>query len=86
MSDSRLSKRYARALFSLGQEDGLFSQYGQELEEFSSFCRENEDFWQAISNPIFSVDDRKKVLQIVLDRSGFSDLVNTSLSYVRVIF
>ena len=79
MSNSRLSKRYARALFSLGQEDGSFGQYGQELEEFTDFFRKNNDFKQAISNPIFAMEDRKKVLKLLLDQSGFSSLVKNFL-------
>ena len=80
MSNLRLSKRYARALFSLGQEDGSFMKYGQELKEFTDFYRMNKDFEQAIANPIFAAEDRKKVLKIVLERSGFSDLVKNFLN------
>ncbi len=39
MSDSRLSKRYAKALFGLGREDDDFGRYGQELVEFTDFKR-----------------------------------------------
>jgi len=80
LSNTRLSKRYARALFSLGQEDGFFKRYGQELEEFADVCEENGDFRQVISNPIFDLDDRKRILKVVLDRSGFSDLVKNFLN------
>lgn len=80
MSDSRLSKRYARALFNLGQEDGSFDLYGQELEAFTNFCRENPEFGNAISNPIFAVGDRKEILQKVLSQSDFSDLVKNFLN------
>lgn len=80
MSDSRLSKRYARALFNLGQEDGSFGQYGQELETFTNFCKENPEFGHAISNPIFAVEDRKQILQKVLSQSDFSDLVKNFLN------
>jgi F-type H+-transporting ATPase subunit delta len=74
LSASRLAKRYAKALFSLGREDGLYSQYGQEVGEFADFCRDNPDFIHAISNPVFAVEDRKKVLDYVLDQSRFSDM------------
>ena len=80
MSNSRLSKRYARALFNLGGEDGSFGRYGQELEEFTNLCKENTELMKAISNPIFATEDRKKVLQSVLKKSGFSDLVKNFLN------
>jgi len=75
LRDSRLSKRYARALFSIGQEDGFFSLYGRELEEFTRFYIDNEEFAHAVSSSIFSNEEREKLLQTILDRSGFSDVV-----------
>ena len=80
MSNSRLSRRYARALFSLGQEDGAFAKYGQELEEFVDFFHENEEFGQVIANPIFAIEDRKKVLKLVLDKTDFSILVKNFIN------
>ena len=80
MSDLRLSRRYARALFSLGREDGSFDQYGKELGEFTDFYRENRDFEQVITNPVFAVEDRKRILKVVLDKSGFSSLVKNFLN------
>jgi F-type H+-transporting ATPase subunit delta len=79
LSNWRLSKRYARALFTLGNEEDSIQEYGTELEEFTRYCRENPEFWQAVSNPIFAVEDRKKVLQFVLDRSDFSLVVKSFL-------
>jgi F-type H+-transporting ATPase subunit delta len=80
LTNSRLAKRYARALFSLGQEEDFFNKYGQELEEFTAFCRENMEFKQAIANPIFTIEDRRKLLQAVLKQSGFSVLVQNFLN------
>jgi F-type H+-transporting ATPase subunit delta len=77
---SRVSKRYAKALFSLGQEDGNFEQYGQELSEFETFYRDNEDFRQVVVNPVFALEDRRKVLQVVLDKSDFSGVVKNFLN------
>ena len=80
MIGSKVSKRYAKALFSLGQEDGNFEQYGRELFEFAEFFRENEDFRKVASNPIFALEDRKKILEIVLDGSSFSGLMKNFLN------
>ena len=80
MIGSKVSKRYAKALFSLGQEDGNFEQYGQELSDFEAFFQDNADFRQVIVNPVFALDDRRKVLQIVLDKSNFSGVVKNFLN------
>jgi F-type H+-transporting ATPase subunit delta len=79
LTRSKVSKRYAKALLSIGQEDGRFEQYGKELNEFAAFCRENEEFWQAASNRVFPVEDRKKVLEAVLRQSGFAEVVKNFL-------
>ena len=80
MSESKVSKRYAKALFSLGQEDGNFELYGRDLTEFARFCQDNEDFQKVIANPIFPLEDRKKILHVVLEKSGFSDVVKNFLN------
>jgi F-type H+-transporting ATPase subunit delta len=76
---SKVSKRYAKALLSLGKEDGKFQRYGDELRDFSTFFQENLDFGQAISNPVFTLEDRKKVLSVVLARSSYSQTVKNFL-------
>jgi F-type H+-transporting ATPase subunit delta len=77
---SKVSKRYAKALLNIGQEDGSFQQYGKELREFCKFCRENKEFRQVVANQIFSVEDRKSVLRAVLDKSDFNDVMKNFLN------
>jgi F-type H+-transporting ATPase subunit delta len=79
LTGSKISKRYAKALLSLGQEDGNYGEYGDNLKEFAAFCKDNPEFSKVISNPVFSVDDRKKVLDLVLKKSTFADLVKNFL-------
>jgi F-type H+-transporting ATPase subunit delta len=79
LNGSRISKRYAKALFSLGQEDGNFDQYGRDLIEFAEFCQQQEDFRRIIANPVFAVEDRKRILRAVLEKSSFSDMVKNFL-------
>ena len=79
MIGSKVAKRYAKALFGLGQEDGQYEKYGHDLSEFVTFCEQNDEFRQVIANPIFPVDDRKKILDIVLEKSDFSGIVKSFL-------
>jgi F-type H+-transporting ATPase subunit delta len=76
---SKISRRYAKALLSLGREDGNYEVYGQNLQEFSGFCQANQEFFRVVSNRIFPLDDRKKVLETVLEQSGFSSVVQNFL-------
>ena len=79
MTGSKISKRYAKALLSLGQEDGNYAEYGENLKEFAGLCADNPEFRKVIGNPVFSVDDRKKVLNAVLEKSAFSEYVKNLL-------
>lgn len=75
MSNARLSKRYAKALFNLGQQDGSYEKYGNELDAIAGFYKQNADFRLAISSPVFAMDARKKILNAVLNKGGFSQMV-----------
>lgn len=79
MIGSRISKRYAKALLSLGQEDGNYIAYGKDLNEFDSFCSANPEFIKVVANQIFSVEERKRVLDAVLAKSAFADLMKNFL-------
>ncbi len=76
---SRVSRRYAKALLSLGQEDGQYARYGQELQEYGKFCAANGEYHQVVSNRIYPVEERKRVLDAVLGRSSLSDLIKNFL-------
>ncbi len=79
MSNSKISKRYARALLSLGQEDGKYAEYGQNLQEFMKFCSANDEFFRVISNQIFDYENRKKIMNAILKKSDFAITVKNFL-------
>jgi len=77
--NSKIPRRYARALMSLGQEEGQYIEYGQNLQEFADFCSANDEFFRVVSNQVFALDDRKKIVERVLEKSSFSDMVKNFL-------
>lgn len=80
MITSKVSKRYAKALLSLGKEDGKYQQYGDDLRDFSSFYTENAEFAQSVSNPVFTTEDRKHILNFVLGKTRYSGTVKNFLN------
>ncbi len=80
MIRSRVAKRYAKALLSLGQEDGKFREYGKELDDFSIFFEANKELREILTSPAFVVGDRKKILKDLLARSDYSDMVKNFLN------
>lgn len=79
MIDSKVSRRYAKALFSLGQQDGRYQDYGRDLQEFRHFCEAHAEFFQVISNRIFAVEERSKVLEFILAKGTSSGTVKNFL-------
>ncbi len=79
MISSKISRRYAKALLGIGQEDGNYEAYGKCLQDFARFCSENDEFFKVVSTRVFSVEDRKKVLEIVLERTDFPEVVKNFL-------
>lgn len=79
MTHSRVSRRYAKALLSLGQEDGQYDIYGDNLREFEAFCSTNTEFFKVICNHLFSVQDRSRILDFVLEKTLFADTVKNFL-------
>jgi len=77
---SKVSKRYARALLSLGMEEGRYQEYGKELWAFADFCESHRELNQAISNPAFTLEDRKEILKTVLARSATSETIRNFLN------
>jgi len=67
-----LAKRYAKALLTLGREDGAYEKYGEELDQFMAFCESEPEFADAVSNPLYARESRRVICRAVLDKTGLS--------------
>ncbi|MBN1102690.1 MAG: ATP synthase F1 subunit delta [Deltaproteobacteria bacterium] len=79
MIGSKVSKRYAKALFSLAQEDGKIPAYGEDLKGFVKIFRDHPELARVVSSPVFTVEDRKSILEKVLVSTPLSSLVRNFL-------
>jgi len=79
MKNLAVSRRYAKALILIGQEDGQAEQYNSELTSVVGLFDTQEGFEQALTNPLFNKNDRKKVLQAVLDATDLSAIMKSFL-------
>jgi F-type H+-transporting ATPase subunit delta len=59
----------------IGKEDGQAEKYKEELGAFVTLLDEQKELEQAISNPLYDDESRKKVLQAVVQRSGLSQVM-----------
>jgi F-type H+-transporting ATPase subunit delta len=63
-----VSRRYARALFSIGVDRGTFEQLGKELDAVADLWTASAELRQALENPVFKASEKRAVLQSLLPR------------------
>jgi F-type H+-transporting ATPase subunit delta len=61
MKNLAVSRRYAKALILIGQEDGQAEQYNEELAAVVGLFDSQDGFELALINPLYNKNDRKKV-------------------------
>ncbi len=63
MKNFAIARRYAKALLLIGKEDGQAETYKQELDGFARLMAGEKELERAITNPLYTSVERKKVLQ-----------------------
>ena len=64
---------------SIGRENRNYAVYGENLREFAVLCEGNKEFFEVISNRIFSLEDRIAIIDQILKKSNFEIVVNNFL-------
>ncbi len=80
MINAKIARRYAKALLAIGKEDGQADVYKKELAGFAKLVGDNEELEQAISNPLYDAESRKKVMDAILKRVAPSKTMTSFLS------
>lgn len=63
MRNTVLAKRYAKALFAVGKEDGSFAGYAETLNELAGLFTGMKEVADALINPLYPEDVRLKVME-----------------------
>ncbi len=84
MRQQVIAKRYARALFALGQEEGIEVQkkYGQELTDLAELFQQLPKLINIFKNPIIRVDHKKEIVRQILEKVGSSQTVRNFCFYL----
>ncbi len=82
MKNLTIARRYAKALLIIGKEDGQAETYREELDGFSSLIAKEKDLEQAITNPLYDVVSRKKVLHAIIDKVEISKVMESFLLFL----
>jgi F-type H+-transporting ATPase subunit delta len=72
LSGNIIARRYAKALFTVGQKHGAaeLETYGNQLAELAGALAESPEAMRFFHNPVFSVEEKKAVLKQITDKTG----------------
>ncbi|MFV0438622.1 MAG: F0F1 ATP synthase subunit delta [Desulfopila sp.] len=74
MKQTILARRYAKALFSVGKEQGTYEAYNDALQALGTLFAETPEVNDALTNPLYPVEIREKVMSGIV-KSMEADLV-----------
>jgi F-type H+-transporting ATPase subunit delta len=80
MKNLAIARRYAKALLLIGKEDNQVDTYRQELDDFNALIEKEGALRQAINNPLYNAEGRKKVLGSVLEKLALSQVMKSFLT------
>jgi F-type H+-transporting ATPase subunit delta len=74
------ARRYAQALIELATDEDAVDRVGTDLEQFTQATSGEEgELGRALASPVFTVEERRNVLDVVLPKLGAHDLVGKIL-------
>jgi F-type H+-transporting ATPase subunit delta len=75
-----VARRYARALFSLGRENGMLAVYAETLRAIAElFEHPDLDILDALTNPLYPLHVRQQVMEDIAQTAGADALLNAFL-------
>jgi len=77
-----IARRYAKALLLIGKEDGQAEAYRKELETIADLLVREPELDQSISNPLYDVENRRRVLETIIGKLNFSETMTAFLMLV----
>lgn len=73
-----VAKRYARALFMIGEEKRGLEMITSEIETLASTWSESPDFRDVMLNPLFPMAKRREIMQAIVGKLGVGDMVRNA--------
>lgn len=77
-----MTGRYALALYSLAEEQGLTDEVAEDLANFARLVAESEDLQRFVKSPLHSAEEQLKTLDALLERAGISGI---SASFLKLV-
>jgi F-type H+-transporting ATPase subunit delta len=75
-----LARRYAKALFAVGKEDGKLDDYSEALQGLAGLYATDSGLADALTNPLYPLDVREKVMEGVVASIGVDKIMSNFLN------
>jgi len=70
-----LARRYSKALFAVGKEEGTFEQYSEVLLGLRDLFISNPEVMDALTNPLYPMDTKEKVMTGIAGSMGVDTIM-----------
>ncbi|MFT5748878.1 MAG: F-type H+-transporting ATPase subunit delta [Ancylomarina sp.] len=82
MNESKISVRYAKALFLLGKEKKVLDTIVADMKLVNELCNTVKDFWMMVESPVIKTSQKRKAVKLVLG----DKLDAISLNFLDMVF
>ena len=79
MKNLAVARRYAKALLLIGKEDGQAQSYREEIAAVAGIIQKEKALEQALINPLYDTEARRKVLEAVVKQLKLSSVMSAFL-------
>ena len=80
MKQTILARRYAKAIFAVGQEQGKYEEYNDVLTGLAGLFESNPEVVDALTNPLYPLDVREKVMAGMIGSMGVDSVMSNFLN------
>ena len=80
MKQTILARRYAKALFTVGKENGEFESYNDTLQGLAELYVTHTEVVDALTNPLYPLEFRQKVMVGIVKSSGVDKVMGNFLN------
>lgn len=80
MKQTILARRYAKALFAVGKEEGKFEEYNETLQGVAGLYVSHPEVVDALTNPLYPLDVRQKVMVGMVESMGVEKIMGNFLN------
>jgi len=77
-----MARRYARALYELGREEGLEKQFQADLENVVALAEESEEFKAIMVSPLYDITLKKRILSGMVPKL---DLSQYAVNFLNIL-